>query len=528
MSIQKSILALAITAASISGCGTEEQDNSSNIDGRSTTSQAVPGIAVDGPVVRATVYADLNNNLIKDSFEPSALTDNNGYFSADSSRGVSYCPDIELTTFEDRPEFCLDLQNVASNTNIIVTGGYDLYTGEPFEGSLSIPLSQATTGDGSDGAYLAVTPLSSIAGNNSDGSNTYLTNLGITDGNLNLLDPKDGNFQAELFTTTYQMHKVVSVINDWVLDFYPEIGDHEDFPSDVSPLIYQQFQNLNEGEYRTAIDAIQAAIEDMYANTEVSVPTGPGVENGDDLILKLEAVDDAINTAFGDDLSLENVKSRMRGVEVVVSKILRGLDYDQAQAALSDNDYLESLSGDSNDNGNLNFTQLVEFDGTATELVEQAELAAQSSGTSLSDISGKYLTFATDGTANDEGEVINSNAAIFFIGAQDATQGSIHLCLQYDSETDSNYELDGNYIGGDWETLAALNNTVMLRLDLFGGITAVLKKVGVNGEGSTDYRFDYDDNITHFSGSDEFLDISDTTDIPTTDEACVNYLGLNP
>ncbi|MEH6343860.1 MAG: hypothetical protein V7785_02145 [Bermanella sp.] len=526
MNIQKSFLALAIISASLSGCGTEEQDNSSNTDGRGATSQAIPGIAVDGPVVRATVYADLNNNLIKDSFEPSALTDNNGYFSADTSRGVSYCSEIELTTFEDRPEFCLDLQNIPGETNIIVTGGYDLYTGEPFEGSLSIPFSQATSGDGSNGAYLSVTPLSSIAGNSSEGSNAYLADLGITDGNLNLLDPSEGEeFNAALFESTYQMHKFVSVINDWLMDYYPEIGEDEDFPTDASALIYQQFQNLNEGNYEMAVVAIEAGISEMYQQTEIQMPAGPGAIAVAQLMQKLNDVSDAISTAFGDDLNLDNVKARMRGVEVVVIKILRGSNYSQAQAALSDANYLESLNGDSNDNGNINFTQLVEFNGSAAELATQAVEAAQSSGTSLSALSGKYLTFATDGTANDDGEIIDSSAAIFFTG--DETQGQIHLCLQYDSETESNYELDGNYIGGEWETLAALNNTVMLRLDLFGGITAVLKKVGLNDAGDTDYRFDYDDNITHFSGSDEFLDITEGTQIPDSDEACVNYLGLN-
>lgn len=521
MSLQKSFLAIAITAATLSGCGTQEQDNSNNTGGRSANSQSIQGIAVDGPVVRATVYADLNNNFKKESFEPSALTDNNGYFSADASRGVSYCPDIELTTFENRPEFCLDLQNVSSETNIIATGGYDLYTGEPFEGSMSIPLSQATTGDGQ---YLAVTPLSSIAGNSSEDSKEYLDSVGITNGNLNLLEPAEGEeFDAQLFEATYQMHKFVSVVNDWLMGYYPEIGEDEDFPTDASALIYQQFKNLNEGEYLLAINAVKDSVEGLYEGTDISVPAGPSINNGADLFQKLIAVNTAITTAFGNDLTLDNVKARMRGVEVVVSKILRGDNYSSALTALSDNDYLTSLAGDESEN--INFTQLVEFNGTVSELTNQAELAVENSGTSLTELSGSYLTFNTDGTANDEGEVINSSAAIFFTG--DDTQGQIHLCLQYENENDSKYNLDGNYITGEWETLASLNNTVMLHLDLFGGMTAVLKKVGLNGEGEADYRFDYDNNITHFSGSDTFTDITESTQIPATDKACVSYLGLD-
>ncbi|MEY8263271.1 MAG: hypothetical protein RPR98_03620, partial [Bermanella sp.] len=69
MNIQKTILASAVMALGLAGCGTEQQDG--NISGRSVTSEnnAAPGIVVDGPVVRATVFYDLNGNLRKDSYE---------------------------------------------------------------------------------------------------------------------------------------------------------------------------------------------------------------------------------------------------------------------------------------------------------------------------------------------------------------------------------------------------------------------------------------------------------------------------
>ncbi|OUR63719.1 hypothetical protein A9Q73_09415, partial [Bermanella sp. 47_1433_sub80_T6] len=172
-------------------------------------------------------------------------------------------------------------------------------------------------------------------------------------------------------------------------------------------------------------------------------------------------------------------------------------------------------------NGNINFTQLVEFSGDANALAAESALAATNSGVSLSELAGKSLSF------EDEDPSVNSKAAIFFTGTEGATKGEIHLCLKY--EGDSDVDLDGNYISGSWDTIPALNNTVLLEMNIFGGTSAVLKKVGEDGTGATQYRFDYAEKITKFSSAEDFEVTTDLNleAIPNSNETCQTYLGLN-
>ncbi len=192
----------------------------------------------------------------------------------------------------------------------------------------------------------------------------------------------------------------------------------------------------------------------------------------------------AIVTAFGDEgskLTYADRKARVRGVEVVISKIIRGLDYSDALNALGDEDYITNLAGDGN--GNINFTQLVEFSGA--NFVDASNTAKDTAGSQLSeDLAGKSLEFSSNTNT------LTSSAAIFFTGDEGATQGKIHLCLEYLDDNKPNDRLDGDYISGNWETLPALNNTVMLGLNYVGYRTAVLKKIGDTVDG-TDYRFEF-------------------------------------
>lgn len=75
--------------------------------------EPLEGVVVDGYVAGATVFVDINGNGVQDSGEPSTTTDAQGNFS-----------------FPDG----------ANNFgNIVSTGGTDIATGQPFEGSLTAP-----------------------------------------------------------------------------------------------------------------------------------------------------------------------------------------------------------------------------------------------------------------------------------------------------------------------------------------------------------------------------------------------------
>jgi len=560
MKLNKNLLAVAITsitALTLFGCGTEKQDGGNG----SSSAFVSPGIAVDGPVARGLVFLDTNGNLKKDSFEPSALTDNDGYYNANGPKDVYYCngwrgSDNGTSTFVDRPEFCLTMslaqyqQAAAEGGSFIIMGGYDLYTGEPFEGSMSIPAKSAASAlsysvwVNGDLKNIAITPLSSILGNNSANDTSFFETslaglLGLAAAaDQNYLDPKDpegdgqaDNFEANKFSVTYKMHKFVTVVADWVKDRYPEIGENDGLPGDISPLIYQEFESFIKADHIAAWTGIATKIIKLYENANVTLPTAPTVEQLADLYFKIGVVDTAIATSFGNsgsstisggnlgsDLTFANVKARVRGVEVVVSKILRGSDHTNALAALSNPTYLANLAGNTADGDNINFTRLVEFDGA--DFATESTKAIATGGSSLSsDLAGKMLDFEDDGSD----ETIDSKAAIFFTGDEGATRGDIHLCLKYEDGSDQS--LAGDYISGTWETLAALNNTVMLRLNYLGGRSAVLKKIGETGNANeTEYRFDFNGEISKFTSDQGFNDTGDTPVI-TSSAACKTYVG---
>lgn len=527
MRFNKSLLTLAITSAAaltLSGCGTDKQDSGS----QSTNATISSGVAIDGPIIRAQVFYDLNGNNKKDSFEPGALTDNAGHYNYDVINDVNYCSGAAA-----RPEFCLTLtsaqqQALTDDTKIIVSGGYDLYTGEPFEGSMSFP---AQSSNGSS-QYIAITPLTSMLETdpNSDFINEILALL--PEGydytkllNLNFLESEE-NFAPKAFAVTYQMHKYVTIISDWVEDHYDAIDDGEDIQSDISGLIYKQFTDLNAGRYQTAWNKLVADINELYDDAELSREQAPSSNDVATLVAQLTAVNNATKAAFGasplgDDLTFDNVKARTRGVEVVVLKIIRGQEPANAIGALSDDGYLADLGGDAN--GNFNFTQVLEENGTTNEIINAANNAKNTSGSDLAgDLAGKTLSF------EDDDDDIEAKAAIFFTGAEGATRGDIHLCLKYEEAGEEDQALPGDYISGSWETLAALNNTVMLRLNYLGGRSAVLKKVGLTGNGEeTEYRFDFNDETSNFTSDEDFAVITEDTTVISSQEACTTWVEEN-
>lgn len=553
-------------ALGLAGCGTEQQDGGNgNNSGRSGgDSNSLHGVVVDGPVTRATVFFDVNNNLRKDSFEPSALTDNNGYFNADQSRNIYYCDNSPFAslpnyTFVNRPEFCLEINlalvaSLTAETNLIVTGGYDLYTGEPFTGSMSMPLGQSAANAAFGG--IAITPLSSLMSNVTNGDNAgnatgflaFLASHGLdenTDLNVNYLDPADpegdgqaDNFEAvkHQFAITYLMHKMVVIMTHWAETHYPEIGTDDKLPNDISSLVYQQMHNFladDQNAVNTAIDTIKADITKLYTDAAITAPATPASADIYELYGDWDSISSAITIAFGNSISnislgnlgvnltFANVKARVRGVEVVVAKILQGADnasIANAINALNNPAYLENLKGNLADGGNINFTQLVEYDGS--DFATASALAKDTTGSSLqSELAGQSLTF-TSNTAT-----INSSAAIFFSGEKGDTKGNIHLCLKYSDDNNSKYHLEGDYISGTWETLPALNNTVMLDLNYLGRRSAVLKKIGENDDGSIDYRFEFADKITKFSSDQDLAATPAGTVIPNTHQTCQSYLS---
>ncbi len=152
MKTTRKLLPLAILAALglSAGCSVTEQDG--GIGGEAT----VDGLAVDGYLAGAVVYVDTNDNNALDPWEPSAITDGDGYYSFNPNTNTDYCA---LPKGETRRVHCLSVTAALGEVTLRVSGGYDLITKEPFEGTMAVKvdLQQAAAGNPA-----TVNPLTSL------------------------------------------------------------------------------------------------------------------------------------------------------------------------------------------------------------------------------------------------------------------------------------------------------------------------------------------------------------------------------
>ncbi|MCH8498528.1 MAG: hypothetical protein LAT63_08610 [Marinobacter sp.] len=153
-----SVSLVAGLSLALAGC----LNSTSDPDRGTGSAVQVSGVAVDGYIAGARVYADLNGNGRRDSFEPRAMTDRFGFFSyrpeIRDSEGVLIAPARDYC--EVGPErHCLRVNTTQASFPIRVEGGYDIFTGLPFVGSISRHI---VTPRSDSREILAITPLTSL------------------------------------------------------------------------------------------------------------------------------------------------------------------------------------------------------------------------------------------------------------------------------------------------------------------------------------------------------------------------------
>lgn len=174
-------LALApLAAAALVGCSGGGGGSGSGTSAASTLN----GVAVDGYLQGATVFLDRNGNGVRDSGEPSTVTDGSGRYSLDLT-GIS--------------------ATALTGLKVIVSGGIDTDTGYAFAGHLSARIEQAVSGQ-------VVTPLTTLvdamveqglAADASSARSQIATALGLSASDLSLdpmlyLDSKPGLYSSQV------------------------------------------------------------------------------------------------------------------------------------------------------------------------------------------------------------------------------------------------------------------------------------------------------------------------------------------
>ncbi|WP_426357605.1 hypothetical protein ACPUVO_14240 [Pseudocolwellia sp. HL-MZ19] len=334
----KSKIAMALTTAIIlSACGGTDQDEGTP----TVTEQVFSGQAIDGYLARSLVYIDTNNDATRNAWEAYAFTDNQGYYSNNPNTGADYCAD---TATAEQSQYCLTNVGVLETAVIRIDGGYDVLTGEPFQGQLSRRISGISEAGASD---TVISPLTSILTDITSEAEraSVLSALSIDEVDLDidyLNTDGAGSIDSSLLNTALKVHKVVSVLSDRLTDTYNEIGEELGTPNDASSAIYTQLANqiiISANDLDTVLastddlinifDNAESALQDIYLRKDINLPADIGSVTNPENITRAANVASSISLVI-DSLIIPDVSisetTTLGGVRAIESLLIKSIN----------------------------------------------------------------------------------------------------------------------------------------------------------------------------------------------------------
>ena len=462
MKFRKNILALSVTTAllGLTACGVTPQD-----EGTGETAGKASGLAVDGYLAGATVFADTNGNNKLDAWEPRAMTDTEGYFSYNPNSGTNYCE----STVRAEQLFCLATPIGYDEVTLRISGGYDLTTMEKFSGTISMRLNVS-------GSVITTpqtaTPITALLSHLDEDQKTALFAAeGITsaDSSKDFLDFStdteivDEAERRTLLGLALKTHKVADMVagqlnllfdqdvlanpGDTSLTAKGLFGEQKGIAANASDLVYQAIAEqvasgvgvsaimadttMMETAVNSAwqkIDAIVDAYNDRLVANDEDAETVDDLSS-EDRLLKPASIDTAAVTAIAADAialagladnlftgaltgtESEDVASRIKALDIVTALMRAGNDKDSAETSnaislASDATYLQNLRSNKADVSGLKDKFL---NGSGSLTATDADYSDRKSFTGLltqadndsSDAAGLTVT-------NTEGMVNNS------------------------------------------------------------------------------------------------------------------------
>ncbi len=550
--------ALVVLALSMAACGGSGQD----VGTTEHHSRTIQGVAIDGHLARAMVFADFDNNGTRDPWEPYAFTDDDGYFSYNPKTGVNYCDhpgDAGLASH------CLTLNRSADQLVLRVDGGYDTLTGEPFVGQLSRRL---TTAGSSETHRLVITPLTTLVsalGTDAE-QNLLLANLGIDRSDLDIeyVDPENGTVDPLLFNKALKLHKSVAILADRIQDIYTEIGDAVGTPNDMSAIVYSSLAGLMSTDVLALDDALnradilQQVIEDserqvrqIYDRRELDLPRQAQLEahagQYQRSMAEIAMVRQLTDRLFAPDGSnyLTNLKGRSRVLEALAVKAMDSNRY-ETHSGESFNFMLNA------DNANLVEQLIAVLDDDTADLaaVIKAKFHTDQLGTleaarqnfqlparaePFADLSGKQIRVSDPDLGFAPYQLQDSEVEIYFQGEPHAISGRFEACVKYIDGASIDGRLgDGNTRGekvnGHWSLLDAARTegasySLLLTINFLGtSYQAILKPAGfdrVNDREVQAIRFDH---AGEFRSWHTETGLEEQNEIPQSNRDCMARL----
>lgn len=541
--------------ALLSACGGTGQDDGSV----SSFEQDYSGVVIDGYLARATVFLDTNNNGTRNSWEPFAFTDNDGYFSYNPLTDTNYCA---AGASAELAQYCLTTNVSYSNVVIRIDSGYDVLTGEPFSGQMSRRLS-AVSADSTPNTL--VSPLTSLITNidSTTDQGTVLSSLGLIASDLDvnyLSETGNDDVNANLLNAALKVHKVVTVLADRITDTYDEIGDEVGTPNDATSVVYEELALqlissetsfdatiASNSAMASVLDNTETQIQQLYQDNEFDLPADLGstlapsgfsrvIDVANDIVDVVNVVVDVTDT----DIDRDEAVGQTRAIESLVIKALdessddstidNAADFftDVNNAALIDS-LITSLSADT---GDASVLAENDFTGTDFDSVDEIESAAQlsSDAAPFTEIAGFQLRVSDLDLGSAPSDLDDAEIEWYFNGSPGDLSGTFSACVKYIEGASLVALGDGNtrgeIVNGFWSLLGATQDSassfsLLITLTfLETTYQAIMKPAGFETISNIEYEKIRIDNLDEINVWHSEFGLIATESAPTTDAEC--------
>ena len=511
----------SVVLAGMTGCGGSGQDAAEK--NPSAKDVSFSGAAVDGHIARALVFLDTNNNATRDPWEAFAFTDNDGYYSYNPLTQTNYCAS---GVSSEQAQYCLRTNQTTTSVIIRIDGGYDVLTGEPFEGQLSRRVDVVND----QVPFSVISPITTLLVNASDAEvSAILQSLDLTSADLDIDYVNSSDVvNSKLLNIALTLHKLTSVLSDRLTDTYNKIGDDFGTPNDASAIVYEQLaKELASAETSLAelitpekiidiLDTAEESLRQIYKDNDYDLPTDMGVSQFERVTQTAVKIPELVNSLIPAEKANQmqnDVSGGVKAVESVVIKTLQETSTDNSiDNAIdfftnSNNQNLidsltESLGDDDSDLSSLinhNFTSGMDSTESLSSLVKIAESIQP-----FTAIGGFKIKVSDMDLGYGPDQLKDQEVEFYFQGNSNALNGSFQACVKYIDEANINGTLGkgntrGELVKGYWSLLGASENNIqsyslLLTIEFLGAkYSAVIKpaeSIIVNGETHKQYRFD--------------------------------------
>lgn len=487
--------ALALScAALLVGCNPAPQD------GLGQLAEPLFGLVIDGRIANGLVWVDRNNNGKLDlNFEPYAYTDENGFFSR-SEEGLNYCG---LPSSNPQLRHCLRYDSAQGNARIMVSGGIDLFTGEPLKGVMVLTEDLRSL-RANNRPTPVISPLTTLVASLEDPNQLDLLRAALfEDADENwltrdfskLTDPNelDENDPARRNPEMLATGIMILKLRDLVFSLEDSSFDRNSKQAQDN-LLATIFASLN---LTTSADQVGWNIMgswgnfekfyDEYLNNTIALRNNETLnfdraelEKG---FIRLESSVSAITRYTSCDILFSICLERIGKIAEVVHQLNRTAianataeaDRDRAIATaeyFADPDNLDKLLDAISDND-------VALSSLAQDLMKADDLADTNLDTLVSNNTIASLpvnqiwanTWRVFKAPEFDDELTeNSYLAIYFNGAnKDARSGSVHACLNGELKGEDGASVQNRFIGGNWLVLGQAQ-TGRIALSLRSGV----------------------------------------------------------